>query len=426
MNTRKLFHFDFQQSELKDLKLKMLNWMKPFSIFSYMDNNAYTHQPNRFEILLGAGVQKSFLNIPKNQEDWVFGHVNYDFKNKIIPQLISEGRNDSGFNDCFFFVPEIVLSIPFGTTTLTVETLDESGAQVVQDILNQNIEPNKLNRIKTEWQFSISKSQYLENVRKIQNHIIEGDFYELNFCVEAAIQINQLNPFGVFQKLNEINPSPFAAFYRNQHSYLMTASPERFLYKKQNKIVSQPIKGTIQRQSNANLDKQQKETLKNDEKERAENVMIVDLVRNDLAQCCEVGTIKVTELFGVYSFPHLHHLISTIQGQLLPNQSLFDIFKVSFPMGSMTGAPKRIVMEMIEQYEEAKRGLYAGTIGYIMPGGDFDFNVVIRSLIYNDQNGVLSYQTGGAITYDSIPEKEWAEIKLKAKAMEAVFLNIEK
>jgi para-aminobenzoate synthetase component 1 len=149
--------------------------------------------------------------------------------------------------------------------------------------------------------------------------------------------------------------------------------------------------------------------------------MIVDLVRNDLARCCELGSVTVDELFGIYSFPQVHQMISTVSGRLRDDMSFADALKYSFPMGSMTGAPKVKVMELIETYEAARRELFSGTLGYITPGGDFDFNVVIRSLFYNENSKRLSYQTGGAITYDSTAEQEWEEMRLKAWALERIF-----
>jgi para-aminobenzoate synthetase component 1 len=149
--------------------------------------------------------------------------------------------------------------------------------------------------------------------------------------------------------------------------------------------------------------------------------MVVDLVRNDLSKVCEEGTVQVDELFGIYSFPQVHQMISTISGKLKNNISFSEIIRATFPMGSMTGAPKRRVMQLIEQYETTKRGIFSGAVGYISPDGDFDFNVVIRSIMYNKSSGYLSFQTGSAITFYSDPQAEWEECLLKAEAMKKVF-----
>jgi para-aminobenzoate synthetase component 1 len=235
--------------------------------------------------------------------------------------------------------------------------------------------------------------------------------------MEFFAEDSNINPYEVFFRLNEINAAPFAALYRLEDRYLICSSPERFLMKDGNKLISQPIKGTIKRSNNTAIDIERKSTLQHDAKEQAENVMIVDLVRNDLAKSCEAGSVKVEELFKVYTFSQVHHLISTISGKLNDNLSVVDAIKNAFPMGSMTGTPKVIVMQHIEQYEKSKRGLYSGSVGYFAPNGNFDFNVVIRSILYNAANKYVSFQVGSAITYDSVAEKEYEECLLKAKAM---------
>jgi para-aminobenzoate synthetase component 1 len=422
MPKRKSLTYTFQAEELALLKTKMLNWLRPFSIFAYLDNNGYIHQPNRFELLIGTGAEETFQYPDIPAGDWLFGHAAYDLKNEIIPQLTSRHKALTGFADSFFFRPAIVAYIATGSYILHIESLTQDPAFVLNDILGQ-----KDTRLLASapqniaWRLKPDKAAYLGNIKSIREHIAEGDCYELNFCVEAFCTGAELDPYETFSRLNKLNPSPFAALYRNENAYCICASPERFLYKENRQILSQPIKGTIRKGKNEEENESLKMDLIQDEKERAENVMIVDLVRNDLARCCVTGSVKVPELFGVYTFPQLFHLISTVSGQLQKNKTFPDILEVTFPMGSMTGAPKRIVMELIEAYEVSRRGLYSGTIGYIMPEGNFDFNVVIRSLFYNAATHRLSYQAGGAITWDSIPEKEWEEVQLKAKAMEALF-----
>jgi para-aminobenzoate synthetase component 1 len=213
----------------------------------------------------------------------------------------------------------------------------------------------------------------------------------------------------------KISPNPFSAFYKLDDKYLLCASPERFLKRKKNKLVSQPIKGTSRR--SAETDTQEKSLLHSDEKERAENIMIVDLVRNDLSKICEEGSVAVDEFLKIYSFPQVHQMISTISGNVRENISFSQIISALFPMGSMTGVPKKKVMELIEKYEKTKRGLFSGSVGYIDPDGNFDFNVVIRSILYNESRRYLSLQAGSAITWKSKPEKEYEECKIKIEAM---------
>jgi len=260
----------------------------------------------------------------------------------------------------------------------------------------------------------INKTDYLKTIDKIKNHLLLGDIYELNFCQEFYLENINLSPINLFEKFNKISKAPFSAFYRMDDKYLLCASPERFLKKQGLQIISQPIKGTIKRGATISENKKLTQELYESQKDRSENVMIVDLVRNDLSRICVPGTVEVKELFGIYSFSQVNHLISTVTGTLTPSSDFVDALKNTFPMGSMTGAPKVRSMKLIEEYEQSKRGLYSGAIGYITPEGDFDFNVVIRSMLYNAANGNLSFQVGGAIVNDSIPEREYEECLLKA------------
>ena len=422
MAIRKSASYSFAQEELIVIKNKMLNWLRPFSIFAYLDNNEYRHGPNRFELLAGAGNAGTCNALTAGSGDWLFGHLAYDFKNQLEPRLQSRHEGMQGFADRLFFRPQYVAYIPSGKNTLYIESLDEAPEALLQAILDQEGQITGTSTTAVNWQYHFSKEAYIAAVENVRNHIIEGDCYELNLCTEAFATYKDLDPWFTFSRLNQLNPAPFAAFYRNDDAYLISASPERFLFKAGQQLISQPIKGTARRSTHRHEDEQLKTQLLQDEKERAENVMIVDLVRNDLARSCVQGTITVPELFGVYSFPQVHQLISTVSGILREDRTAAEAIHFAFPMGSMTGAPKIMVMELIEQYERSRRGLYAGTLGYCTPDGDFDFNVVIRSLFYNAATGYLSYQTGGAITYDSDAATEWEEVRLKARAMEQVFL----
>ena len=210
---------------------------------------------------------------------------------------------------------------------------------------------------------------------------------------------------------------PFASFYKQNQNVLMGASPERYLCKRGDKLYSQPIKGTYRRGKNPEEDKQLKTALRDDLKEQTENVMIVDLVRNDLSRTAAKSSVKVEELFGMYTFPQVHQLISTVSSTLKSDVHFTEAIRCSYPMGSMTGAPKISAMKLIDQYEKTKRELYSGSVGYIDPYGNFDFNVVIRSLLYDTQKQYLSLTVGGAITNQSDAEKEYEECLLKAKAI---------
>jgi para-aminobenzoate synthetase component 1 len=232
-----------------------------------------------------------------------------------------------------------------------------------------------------------------------------------------------IDPLQTYLALNERSAMPFSVFQRVYNQYLLCASPERFLKKTGLQLISQPIKGTARRGASPAEDAEIIKRLKNDEKEIAENMMIVDLVRNDLARSAVTGSVQVEEMFGVYTFPRLHQMISTISAVLRPGVSFTDAIKYAFPMGSMTGAPKIKAMELIDNYEDIRRGLYSGAVGYISPGGDFDFNVIIRSILYNETQRYVSFQVGSAITYDAVGEYEYDECLLKAKAMLEVLSN---
>ena len=240
----------------------------------------------------------------------------------------------------------------------------------------------------------------------------------MNFCQEFYLENKSIQPVEVFNKLNKLSKAPFTSFYKTEHNYLLCASPERFLKKQNNVLVSQPIKGTRKRiLHDVKEDNFIQQQLFFDEKERSENVMIVDLVRNDFARIAQKNSVEVEELFGIYSFEQVHQMISTITCKIDTKLSFTDIIRAVFPMGSMTGAPKIAAMQLIEKYEKNNRGLYSGAVGYLTPKGNFDFNVVIRSILYNSKNKYVSMHTGSAITIDSNAEKEYEECLLKAKAM---------
>lgn len=425
MSERNIVSCSFPEEERSNIKNKMLNWLRPFSIFSYLDNNGYNHGPNRYEMLAGAGAASIFNSPDDADGDWLFGHIAYDHKNTIEPSLSGRHENKTGFKTYAFFRPQIIAYIPYGTCRLYVETTaGYDAALILQQITGMEIgiRNEKAGHPAVQWQYKFDRDAYLDHVQQIRSHIEEGDCYEMNFCTEAFAEGQQIDPLFVFHQLNSLNPAPFAALYRYEDAWMMGASPERFLWKDKNNLLSQPIKGTARRSPDPVQDGQLKQELYGNPKERAENVMIVDLVRNDLAKSSIPGSVKVPELFGVYSFPQVHQLISTVTGTLKPGIHNQEVIEHAFPMGSMTGAPKMMVMELIELYERSARGLYAGSVGYITPEGDFDFNVVIRSLFYRTSTGYLSYQTGGAITYESDPALEWEEVRLKARAMEQVFL----
>lgn len=405
----------------------MLDWLQQFSIFLFLDSNNYSSPYSSYECLMGAGVVDetcdsldALQRYHDMHQDWLLGHICYDYKNTLEPKLTSGKPERMGFPQFQFFCPQIVCYIDTAKEVLTIESIDTQPQAIYDAIISSSSEI--VNDIPAyTFTQAIDKDDYLQRIDTLRRHIGNGDCYEINFCNEGYCTDAVVEPLQIFHALNRLSPAPFAAYYRCNDSSMMCASPERYLQKDDDMIMAQPIKGTARRDADTTNDNAIKAALQQNIKERAENVMIVDLMRNDLARCCEVGSVQVNELFGVYTFPQVHQLISTVSGKMKNGSLLTDALRCSFPMGSMTGAPKVKVMELIERYEAARRELFSGTVGYITPGGDFDFNVIIRSLFYNAATQYLSYQTGGAITYDSNPQQEWEEMRLKAWALEQIF-----
>ncbi|WP_124635190.1 anthranilate synthase component I family protein [Taibaiella sp. KBW10] len=406
----------------------MLNWIKQFSIFSYLDNNNYTNLYNRYELLIAADAYEDLkittLSVLSEQvgQGWLFGHFNYDLKNTLYPSLQSAHPAYFKNEPVQFFRPKVVAYIPYGTSRLVIESEGTMPELIWQQMMLEAAIIGSESFPEIKFTRNCSPAQYLSLVEQVKVQLREGNCYELNLCVGAYATAVAIDPVSVFDALNRHNPAPFACLYRQAQHWLMSSSPERFLYKESEVIIAQPMKGTIRRGSDEAEDEAQKIKLLEDQKERAENVMITDLMRNDLAKSCRAGSITVPELFGVYTFPSLHTMVSTVKGILKDKTKPLEALLAAFPMGSMTGAPKHIVMQIIESLEQSKRELYSGAVGYFSPDGDFDFNVVIRSLLYHEQEKMLSYHTGGAITIDSVPEQEWEEVLLKSKALENLFL----
>ena len=406
----------------------MLSWCNRFNICSFLDNHHYQLPGHSYECLIGCGSVASIEANAGNalsdlqlfldeHTDWCFGHLGYDLNNET-EGLQSVQENRIGFSDLFFFIPQYVFQL--SDQEISIGSLKEDHAEVFQQISHQPVTSSS-HHTAVYIQERISKVEYIKTIKTIQQHILRGDCYELNYCMEFFAEGVALDPLQTYQSLTNISPNPFSAFYKVENSYLLCASPERFLRKQGNQLLSQPIKGTLKRDP---LDTAEDDVLKNQlyksEKDRSENVMVVDLVRNDLSRVCKEGTVKVDELFGIYTFPQLHQMISSVSGEVKEGMKLTDLIRATFPMGSMTGAPKRRVLQLINQYEQTKRGLFSGAVGYISPDGNFDFNVVIRSIFYNATNNYLSYLVGSGITFYSDAEKEYEECLLKASAIKNV------
>lgn len=414
-------------------KVQILHWSNQFEVCTFLDNHAYESpygvidciaavNPVSFITLDGVNALAVDAFIQKHSGEWIFAHFNYEYHGITKPNT---KVNLTGFPLAYLYTPAVVVELAGNHVTIQS---DSENPQILFDEINSFKVPS-LSEQSTEQSAApttsiipfISKVAYVEAIDKILALIRRGDFYEINYCQAFEVPHLSAHPVSLYVNLTEVSPTPFACFYKNSNDYLLCASPERYLQKKGNQLISQPIKGTIKRNlENDADDKLQVEALQNSSKDKSENVMVVDLVRNDLSRICEQGTVKVSELFGIYSFPQVHQMISTITGTLSSNTLFSAILEATFPMGSMTGAPKKSVMETIDALEPTRRGLYSGTVGYFNPAGDFDFNVVIRSIFYNSDTKKASYGVGGGITIYSDPEKEYEECLLKAAAIKKV------
>jgi para-aminobenzoate synthetase component 1 len=470
----------FPIEDLDFWKKKLLYWASSAELGVYLDTNqhvshkldregltqshpltstsweclAAAHAVEVLEAKAGDAFQK-LNSFQKGGGDWLFGFFGYDLKNEV-EQLSSQNYDGIKLPDLGFFRPETVVGIkpvPILETSqvsylLEIQTLERLPEAVFKEIKTAPRPAQKQENKGIKLLPRISKHEYLKTVEAIRQHIAGGDIYEMNFCQEFFAENSPLDPIAVFERLNAIGQAPFTTFLRWRDRYLLSASPERFLKKTGQKIITQPIKGTRRRGKSTEEDEEIKQALANSEKDRSENVMIVDLVRNDFSRNCLPGTVIVEELCHIYSFATVHQMISTVSGILpigpinhippinhinhippinhidhidhidhIPPINPINPIRDCFPMGSMTGAPKVMAMELIEKYEHTRRGLYSGAVGYFSPEGDFDFNVVIRSILYNAATHYVSAQVGGAIVYDSVPEEEYEECMVKAEAM---------
>ena len=408
-------------NEIAIIKQKALQWANTFTVCCCLDSNQYIDRYTQYDCLIAVGttdelctqVGHSFAALHafyEKHNNWIFGLFSYELKNEI-EHLHTKHDDELGFPDLFFFVPRYLIALKENEIEIIIG--DKS---IIDAIKNTEIETtNFKSDLKIESRFN--RKTYIETVQKLQEHIKRGDIYEINFCQEFFAKNAKINPLGVYQALNKLSPTPFAGFFKIHHHYILSATPERFLCKRGNRLISQPIKGTAKRSKDPIENEKIKADLKSSLKEQAENVMIVDLVRNDLTKSAVKGTVRIDELFGIYSFPQVHQMISTISCELNPDVHFIDAIKNTFPMGSMTGAPKIKAMELIDHYEQSKRGVFSGSFGFINPYGDFDFNVIIRSILYNEKSDYLSFQVGGAITYAANAEEEYEECLLKASAI---------
>lgn len=409
-------------------KQQALQWasgFKSFTFLNYTNTGIHYSGYSPFPCLLAAG-RKAHLTVNSDKgfndlrcfhekhKAWMFGYLGYDLKNET-ENLQSLNPDKTSFPDLHFFIPEYL----FRFENDTVEITGPDAEKIFHEIASLPL-PSPSSQVVKIIKQNQDKSDYIDHVTRLQEHLLKGDIYEVNFCLEFFSENASIDPVEVFLKLCDYNPMPYSFLLRDEERYIISASPERFLKKEGNKLIAQPMKGTSRRSLSQEEDELLKAHLRTSEKEQAENMMIVDLMRNDMAKSSRTGSVVVEELFGVYSLSHVHQMVSTITSRLREDVLWIDAIRNAFPMGSMTGAPKIRAMQLIELYEQSKRGVFSGAAGFITPEGDFDLNVIIRSILYNRSSGYLSFHAGSAITFDSDPEKEYEECLLKTAAIRKI------
>ncbi len=428
------YTYQYTINDTEQFKQKLLKWGNEFDCFAFLDSNNInknsSHRYCSFDLIAGIGAIEilpasgtsafsSLKTFSDHTKDWLFGFFSYDLKNET-EALHSDNFDGLGFPDIHFFQPQYLITLQDNQLKLDFYPDDNPKKEAIA-LLKKINTSHTIHADGTgtgDIHARISKASYIDKVKKIISHIRRGDIFQLNFCQEFYSSPAEISPVQLFQKLRSISPTPFSCFYKLHGLYAMSASPERFIKKEGLKVYSQPMKGTIKRGATTRDDTMNINQLLHDAKERAENTMIVDLVRNDLSRTAVKGSVQVEELYKIYTYKQVHQMVSTIAASIRNDVHPVDIIQNAFPMGSMTGAPKVRAMELIEKYEATRRGLYSGAIGYISPEQDFDFNVVIRTILYNETKKYLSFSVGGAITSYSKPEKEYEECMVKALAME--------
>lgn len=428
--------YKFQVKDISEFKKQLLLWAQQFEIAVWLDSNNYLQKYSNFDAILAVDAvskiefsnKNAFSQLKKYQseiKDYIFGFLGYDLKNDI-ENLTSSNFDGLNFPDLLFFQPKKLFFLK--GNSVEIKYISAFKKEIETDLENINQLQTGQNLVAVHRNIKIKlrihKDDYHKKINTVLNHIHRGDIYEANFCQEFYSENSVIDPVEVYQHLNEISKAPFATFFKFNNNYLLSASPERYLKKDGEHLISQPIKGTEKRASTKSADEKLIKEFEQNAKERAENIMIVDLVRNDFSRFAVKGSVKVEELCKVYTFEQVHHLISTVSCSVKNELHPVELIKNTFPMGSMTGAPKISAMKIMEELEETKRGLYSGAVGYFTPKGDFDFNVIIRSILYNAPKKYISFSVGGAITAKSIPEKEYEECLLKAKAMKQVLVNV--
>ena len=398
----------YEPLHIDTFKEKAQLWASSFSSVCIFNSNGYTDPYSSLSFMIAVGTEAEYQSSGPVDVEALQNFIDIHSERMIPGYLTYE-------LEAFFFVPEYLITCEGGRVTV-----DAPDPEKIIQAIEASTDSTDSISFNGEIKARMSRDEYTYSFNKLKDHILKGDLYEVNLCQEFYVENVELDGYSVYKELNEASPTPFSCYFKHDELEIISASPERFLSKKGNKIISQPIKGTARRGDTPTEDSRKKETLRNDPKEISENIMVVDLVRNDLSLIAEPCTVKVEELLGVYSFKQVHQLISTISCTAKEGLGNSELVTKTFPPGSMTGAPKISAMNLINKYEKSKRGIYAGSIGYFKGSKDFDFNVVIRTIIYKLSTRYLSFHVGGAVTALAQEEEEFEECLLKASAINSV------
>ena len=365
-------------------------------------------------------IRKFDTDLPFN--NGMIGYFGYEAFN-FLPNNNKDNNDSEVFPDIAVGFYDWAIVVDHEKKETWVTFLDKNS--IVDNIITKFSSENLKVKYNHNYNFSdfkqnISEEKYIDNVLKIKEYISSGDCYQVNYSQNFEVNYSG-NAWDIYKDLRNINPAPYSSFFKLSDQFIISSSPERFISIKDSLIETKPIKGTLKRLIDKNLDHEQINILKNDEKNIAENLMIVDLLRNDLSKCCELHSVKVTKLFDIESYTSVHHMVSTVVGTLNPKTTSIDILKACFPGGSITGAPKKRAMEIISELENRKRGIYCGSVGYFDGNNNMDTNICIRTITLTENK--ISFAAGGGIVYDSDPRDEYHESLEKVSVFIKYFSN---
>lgn len=417
-----------------DFLLKLQHWAQQFEVTAWYEGNSETYDYQSFDQMLGVnavselishyngGFEKLKTYVDQTQ-DYLLGYLGYDLKNDV-EALTSANFDGLDFADIHFFQPEKLFIIHNDDISLCYHNSNAESIETdLRVIENYTLTAQQFLPKSVKISQRVSKEKYIKNIETIRQHLFRGDTYEVNYCMEFFAENVQIHPLSVYLSLQQRAQAPFATFIKLYDKYILSTSPERYLRKDGITIISQPIKGTRKRGTTAQEDQDLINELQRHPKEVAENIMVVDLVRNDLSITASKGSVKVEELCKIYSFNTVHQMISTVKSSIATDVHPVDVLKTTFPMASMTGVPKISTMKIIEKVETTKRGVFSGAIGYFTPEKNFDFNVVIRTLLYNATKKYLSFSVGSAITEQADAQQEYEECLQKVAHIHQLFDN---